>query len=205
MTRLWMSGAAAVMAVSIAGVQAQSTGSQQPPTQSPTSQTQATADTQGTTTTLRGCVYEEKDIPGRTPNVAEQAGVLEDYVLVASNAPSASGAATSATGTTGSTASGSATAGTSGSMSAPGKAKAFKLEKIADEQLKAVVGKMVEVTGKVDAEHGDMARTSATGAAAAGANPDRSMGPDRVELPEFEVTSIREVEGTCPATPDIKK
>ena len=32
-------------------------------------------------TTLTGCVYREQDVPGRSPNVAERAGVLEDYIL----------------------------------------------------------------------------------------------------------------------------
>ncbi len=34
-----------------------------------------------TTSTIVGCVYEEKDVPGRAPNVAERVGVLEDYIL----------------------------------------------------------------------------------------------------------------------------
>ena len=29
-------------------------------------------------TTITGCVYNEKDVPGRAPNVAEKAGVMED-------------------------------------------------------------------------------------------------------------------------------
>lgn len=189
MKTLWMSGAAAVMAISIAGVQAQST--QQPPTQTPPATAQR-ADTQATTT-LRGCVYEEKSIPGRSPNVAERAGVLEDYILVASNAGATAGAA----GTSG-------TVGTAGSMA--GKHKAFKLEHTADEQLKAMVGKMVEVTGKIDAEAGDSARaTGAASSTAGSAASSAGVGPDKMELPEFEVTSIKEVTGTCPATPDIKK
>jgi hypothetical protein len=178
-----MSVAAAVMAVSIANVAAQTPQTpppQNPPTQAqPPAQPPAAAPAQATTT-LTGCVYEEKDIPGRTPNVAEKAGVLEDYILVASAAPAAPGTA--------------GTAGTSG-MSAN---KAYKLEQIADEKLKAVVGKRVEVTGRVD-PGGSAAK--ATG----DPKPDKSVGPDQIELPEFEVTSIREVEGTCPATPDIKR
>jgi hypothetical protein len=84
--------------------------------------------------------------------------------------------------------------------------KAFKLEHAADEQLKAMVGKMVEVTGKIDAEKGDSARaTGAAGSAAGSAASSAGVGPDKLELPEFEVTSIKEVAGTCPATPDIKK
>jgi hypothetical protein len=85
------------------------------------------------------------------------------------------------------------------------KHKAFKLEHADDEKLQALVGKRVEVTGKIDAEAGDTAnRPAATGTAGAPAT-DRNVGPDQIELPEFEVTSIKEVAGTCPATPDIKK
>ena len=192
MKRLWMSGAAAVIAMSIASVGAQTPQNPpqtQPPTQSPQTQPPATSAMQdAATTTLQGCVYKEQDIPGRTPNVAEKAGVLEDYVLVTSQSSSATA------GTSGTTPPNpTATAPTSSMMG-----KAFKLEKIADERLKAVVGKRVEVTGRVDEG------TSAAGAAAA--KPDRNpASPDQIELPEFEVTSIKEVEGTCPATPEIKK
>lgn len=187
MKRLWMSGAAAVMAMSIASVGAQ-TPQTPPPTQTPQTQPPASS-MQEPATTLTGCVYKEADVPGRTPNVAEKAGVMEDYILV-TTAASASGTA----GTTGTTP--PATAGTAGTASAAG--KAYKLEQIADERLQAVVGKRVEVTGRVDKG----------GSAAAGAKPtpDTNPGsPDAIELPEFEVTSIKEVEGTCPATPEIKK
>ena len=187
-----MSGAAAVIAMSIASVGAQTPQNPpqtQPPTQSPQTQPPATSAMQdAATTTLQGCVYKEQDIPGRTPNVAEKAGVLEDYVLVTSQSSSATA------GTSGTTPPNpTATAPTASMMG-----KAFKLEKIADERLKAVVGKRVEVTGRVDEG------TSAAGAATA--KPDKNpASPDQIELPEFEVTSIKEVEGTCPATPEIKK
>ena len=36
---------------------------------------------QKTAATLTGCLYREEQIPGRKPNVAEKAGVLEDYIL----------------------------------------------------------------------------------------------------------------------------
>ena len=189
MTRFWMGSAAAVMAVSIAGVNAQSTGSQTPQTQTPP--TSASQQAMGETTTLKGCVYKEDAIPGRAPNVAEKAGVLEDYILVVDQTASA----TTGTGTTGAT----GTSGTKASMH-----KAFKLENIADERLSAVVGKMVEVTGKVDADN-DTAKNRPAGTATGGTNPDRSLGPDQIELAEFEVTNLKEVEGTCPATPQIKK
>ena len=193
MKRLWMSGAAAVMAMSIASVGAQTpqTPQTQPPTQTPqtqppTQQPSATAQT----TTVQGCVYQEKDIPGRSPNVAERAGVMEDYILV--TAAPAAGATAGTSGTTP-----PATAGTAGAAVMAG--KAFKLEQIADERLKAVVGKRVEVTGRVDPGGSATAGTSGT-------RPDTNpASPDKIELPEFEVTSIREVEGTCPAVPEIKK
>ncbi len=198
MRMMWMSGAAAVMALSISGVQAQSTTpqTQTPQTSSPSQS--ATAQT----TTLRGCVYDEKDIPGRSPNVAERAGVMEDYILVPQASASAStGTATSGTAGTSGTAT-SGTAGTSGAMAS--KHKAFKLEHAADEQLKAMVGKMVEVTGKIDAEAGDSNRaTGAASSAAGSAARSTGVGGDQLELPEFEVTSIKEVTGTCPTTPNI--
>ena len=37
--------------------------------------------------TLVGCLYHEKSGPGRTPNVAEKAGVLEDYILADASMP----------------------------------------------------------------------------------------------------------------------
>ncbi len=154
---------------------------QQPAGQQPTTQQPRASAEQ--TTTVEGCVYHERDIPGRTPNVAERAGVLEDYILVASTAPASTPGATGTTGTTG-------TRGTSGA------AKMFKLEHKPDHQLSAMVGKRVQVTGKVDAE-----RSDSPGAAAARPPQDQSVGPDRINLPEFEITSIREAQGECPAKP----
>jgi hypothetical protein len=75
----------------------------------------------------------------------------------------------------------------------------YKLELIADEKLKAVVGKRVEVTGKIDAEPGDKTTTPASTT-----RTDRAIGRDRIDLPEFEVTSLREVSGTCPAKPSAQ-
>lgn len=160
---------------------------QQPPatsTPQPPATTRPAEQTSGATVTLSGCVYKEQDVPGRSPNIAERAGVLEDYVLahVESKSSSESGAV-----------------GTSGSADA-GK-KMYKLEQIADDRLQALVGKRVEVTGRIDAEPGDTGRPTGTSGAA---QPDRSAGPDDIELPEFEVASIKEVDGTCPATPSAK-
>jgi len=155
---------------------------QNPPSQTPS----ATAPQSGTT--LTGCLYTENQIPGRKPNVAEKAGVLEDYILAdakISGGQDKDKPATSpgATGTTG-------TAAAQGNM--------YKIENIPDERLKARVGKRVEVTGRIDPEGSSAAsRPGATG----GTAPDRGLGPDDINLPEVEAASIREVSGSCPATP----
>ena len=169
---------------------AQSTTPQQPKTQPPAAMEQSA------TTTIEGCVYRENDIPGRSPNVAERAGVLEDYILVVATD-------TKASGTVGTT-------GTAGTASAAKASKLFKLEHVDDEKLKAVVGKRVRVVGKADVEHSDMAKAPpatppATTPPTATPQADRSMGPDKSNLPEFEVTSITETTGTCPAKPEIRK
>src|SRR5262245_43427465 len=79
------------------------------------------------TTTLTGCVYNEKDVPGRAPNIAERAGVLEDYIL-AEISPAEAAKPT----------------GTSGAANRPTTYSMYKLEKASDSQLKAMVGKRVE-------------------------------------------------------------
>jgi hypothetical protein len=165
--------------------------------QSPAPAQPTAATSQQPTTTLSGCVYKEQDVPGRAPNVAERAGVLEDYILAVM--PRESGAAPTA-GTSGAagTSGTSGTAGTSGTMNAR---SMYKLEHIEDQKLSAVVGKRVEVTGRIDAEAGDKAVTPATPPTT---STDRAIGRDRIDLPEFEVTAIREVAGTCPAKPAAK-
>src|SRR5262245_59378160 len=72
------------------------------------------------TTTLVGCVYAEKDVPGRAPNIAERAGVLEDYIL-AEISPAEAAKPTGTTGTT-----------------KPTTYSMYKLEKAADSELKAM-------------------------------------------------------------------
>jgi hypothetical protein len=179
--------ASAVAVVCAGGVViAQAGQAPQPPSQTPQSQTTPESKPAAAqpSTTLTGCVYREQDVPGRAPNVAERAGVLEDYILaeVTPNQPP------SPTGTSGA-------AGTTGTAKA---VTMYKLEKIADEQLKAMVGKRVEVTGRIDAEAGDKPVTPATPSTT---QTDRAIGRDRVDFPEFEVVSIRETTGTCAAKP----
>jgi hypothetical protein len=119
-----------------------------------------------------GCLYREAQVPGRSPNVAERAGVLEDYILVGAAPASSAQSSTSASATSATAASG----------------RMFKVEGIDDDRLKAMVGKRVEVSGRVDAD--------------VEGRRDQSLGPDTINLPEFEAQSIREVSGECPATPN---
>lgn len=140
------------------------------------------AQTPASATTLTGCVYQEKDVPGRAPNAAERVGIMEDYIL-AELSPAEAARPT----------------GTSGTGAVPTTYSMYKLEHAKDSELKAMVGKRVEVTGKVDAEAGDSAgQPSANNQTS---KTDRVIGRDKIDLPEFEVASIRAVAGSCPATP----
>lgn len=154
-----------------------------PQAQKPTQETVTTT----VTTTLVGCLYKEDQIPGRTPNVAERAGILEDYILADATMKTdqAKGAAT----------------GTSGTLPASG--GIYKIEKIADEKLKALVGKKVEVTGRIDPQRAQA--PGRPGSATGAPTPDVGPSPDRINLPEFEASSIREISGQCPAKPTMRQ
>jgi hypothetical protein len=167
---------------------AQTPNGPQKPTASP--QQDPTSVTTTVTTTLVGCLYREDQIPGRTPNVAERAGILEDYILADATVKSEQGKPEST----------SAPAGTSGSVPASG--RTYKVEKIPDERLKALVGKRVEVTGRIDPQH---AQKSGPGSATGAPTPDLGPSPDRINLPELEASSIREVSGQCPAKPGSRQ
>ena len=139
------------------------------------------------TVTLIGCLYREEQIPGRTPNVAERAGVLEDYILADATIADAQQKRPS---------SGVAT-GTSGLTPATG--SLYKVENVPDERLKSLLGKRVEVTGRIEPEGRN--RLGVGG----GPRADRGLGPDALSLPEVEASSIREVSGTCPAKPPLPR
>ena len=173
---------AALPLLFVAGLAAQqpASPSTQPP--QPATRTPSATASQGTTT-LTGCLYREDQIPGRKPNVAEKAGMMEDYILAGATAGGSDAKPGATPGAT----------GTSGAALSTG--KTYKVEGPADEKLKALVGKRVEVTGRIDAEGSPS--SNPTGAP----TPDRSPSPDKINLPEFEASAIREVPGTCPATP----
>ena len=133
------------------------------------------------TTTLTGCLYREEQVPGRKPNVVERAGILEDYILAGVTVAGEQ----RPTGTAG-----------SASTAVPSTGTMYKVENIADEKLKALIGKRVEVTGHIDPE-------GRSRLGVGGAKPDAGLGPDKISLPEIEASSIREVtgQGQCPAKP----
>lgn len=138
---------------------------------------------QSASTTITGCVYQEKDVPGRAPNPAERVGILEDYILAEITPAEAAKPA--------------------GTSAIPKTYSMYKLEKAADRELKAMVGKRVEVTGRIDAEAKDA--TGQPSASTQTNKTDRIVGHDRINLPEFEVSSIRAVAGSCPAKPTTER
>lgn len=154
--------AASVMAVAV------SAAAQYPPTQTPPSQPPAQ------TATVEGCLMKEADVPGRKPNVAERAGISEDYILahiksVKGKLPA--GAAEAKPGTP---------VGTSGST----RAAMFEVTGIDDEQLKKLVGRRVQIEGTFQ-------------------NVDRLQAKPEAQTPlddlaEIRGTTIRQVSGECP-------
>ena len=85
----------------------------------------------------------------------------------------------------------------------PASGNMYKVEKIPDERLKALLGKRVEVTGRIDPQRAQA--PGRPGAATGAPTRDLGPGPDKINLPEFEASSIREIAGTCPATPARRK
>jgi len=172
--------------------QGSSSATTQSDTQSSTAQSATRSSSTEPTATMVGCLYREQDIPGRSPNVAERVGVMEDYILADAQPKASSSSADASSSAAGET---TAAVGTSGTMTSGG--KMYKLEHVSDEILGSLVGKRVEVIGRIDKEPGD--QTNMQGGAAVA--QDNSAGPDRIELAEFEVTSIKATTGTCPAQP----
>jgi hypothetical protein len=161
----------------------------QPPTSAqPRAEQQPKSADAKPTTTIVGCVYREQDVPGRAPNVAEKVGIMEDYILAEIGSASAP------------TAGAAGAVGTSGTQ--PRFGAMYKLERADDSKLGAMVGKRVEVTGRVDKESGDA--SGRTGTAPQTTTADKAIGRDRIDLAELEIVSIREVEGACPAKPSDK-
>jgi hypothetical protein len=151
---------------------------QNPPSQPPrtsTPQDPPRAEAQKTMVTVEGCVTREADVPGRKPNVAERAGVAEDYILTSTKVIKGSAPPTSSAARSGDTPTG--TAGTQAAM--------YEIEGLDDERLKPHVGRRVQIEGTF--EHVDRAREA----------PERGTPAD--DLVEIRATTIRQVAGECAA------
>jgi len=178
-TRLILSGIAAFLCAAAVGTAqiAPQGGIQQRPPHPTTQQPRA----QATETILTGCLYHEESIPGRSPNVAEKAGVGEDYILAdATPASDQNRIPDRPTADTGKPPAASTAGLATGRM--------YKVTKIDDKRLKDLVGKRVEVTGTI--------------------KPDDARPGERPanfeNFPNIEGTSIREVAGGgCPAPPAV--
>ena len=170
-------GAVLAGAVALAAsVAAHNPQPQEPKTQPPTGQSQPRTQEQARTVTVEGCLMREADVPGRRPNVAERAGIAEDYILanakmIKGSAPETGTAQRSREETP------TGTAGTTGTM--------YEIEGIDDERLKQHVGRRVQIDGTF--ENVDRAR----------ATPEKRTPAD--DLVELRGTTIRQVEGECRA------
>jgi hypothetical protein len=174
---LFLYAVAGVLACS-PGVAAQNPPpSPSPPTQPPAAQMPAT------TVTVEGCLVREQDVPGRAPNVAERAGIREDFILT--NAKVVKGPAAPDVAKTAQTPAtrpdatrAGQTAGTAGNLQ-----PMYDVKELDSDRLKALVGKRVQVEGTwADVERNQSA-------------------PPTNDLADIKGVSIREVAGQCPAKP----
>ena len=152
-----------------------------PSAQNPETRTTPSAERQ--TVTIEGCLMQEQDIPGRQPNVAERAGIAEDYILTETKV--VRGSARTEPSTSGSP---GAAVGTSGTRSM------YKVAGIDDERLKAAVHQRVRVQGTLAGTEGQLTTPPET------PPPAGTSGSTTEHLPILRGTSIETVSGTCPAS-----
>lgn len=146
-----------------------------PPQDPPTTRPPATQQEKAKTVTVEGCLVREADVPGRKPNVAERAGIAEDYILTSTKMIKGSAPQGSPQARPGETPTG--TAGAREPM--------YEVEGIDDEKLKQHAGRRVQIEGTF--ENVDRARTK----------PEAQTPAD--DLVELRGTVIRQVSGDCPA------
>jgi len=169
-------GCAAVLAFAVAA-------SAQQPAQPPAS----AGSSSDQEVTVTGCVQRESDYrqardAGKGGMAGTGVGVGNEFVLINAS----SGAAAEPTTPTG-------TSGTASSMAA------YEVTGPNEGQLAGHIGKRVEIRGKVKAAEVG-AGGKPTGGATAGEPPRGvDVGGKDLKLRELEITSVREVAGTCPA------
>jgi hypothetical protein len=116
----------------------------------------------------------EQDVPGRKPNVAERAGVMEDYILtsakVVKGAAGGPGATEPKPGET---------TGTAGTQ------RMYDVKGLDNEKLKPLAGQRVQIEGTL----ADVTPSS---------KPPAGATPSTEDLPDIRGTVIRQVSGECP-------
>lgn len=130
------------------------------------------------TVVISGCLKAEKDVPGRRPNMAERAGVTEDYLLT--NVKMAQSSPTSGIGL----------------------AAMYEIEGIAEAELQKHLNHQVEVTGRLTAGNAMGNRGAASAASpGAGRREGTPQAGANADLPEIQATSVKMVAATCHAQP----
>jgi len=130
--------------------------------------TQDRAQTQ--TVRAEGCLKREADVPGRKPNVAERAGVSEDYILTGTKMVRGSAPA------------GSTATGEAASRGTAAASMMYQVKGLSDDELKSNLNKRVQIEGKFE----DLDRATA---------PDRNS--PNADLVDLRGTTIKQISGTC--------
>jgi hypothetical protein len=91
------------------------------------SQTDRSRASSGTPATVEGCLHREADVPGRRPNIAERAGIGEDYLLTQSRIVKGSGP--------------------SGETDEGGSSAIYDVQGLSVDQLKSNVNRRVQIDG----------------------------------------------------------
>jgi len=151
----------------------QTPASPQTPTTPRTTQPTTQAGSQqpsGAMMTIVGCLKEEKDIPTLKPNMAERAGITEDYILTEVKAAPSNPVSGLALGTM------------------------YEIEGIAESELKKHLGHQVEIQGRLDTSSSGTSSSAASSTA-----PTGTDSRDRADVPDFNATSLKMVSATCSA------
>lgn len=178
MSRYTVSGSLILAGVFAASLAAQVPAQQPPPQTPPTPQTQPAmaAQAPASAVTLEGCLKKEADVPGRTPNVAEKAGMMEDFILtgakvIKGSIPSAGGAPGAKPGDP---------VGTAGIQ------PMFEVKGLDSDVLKKHANQRVQIDGTVEKK--DVRERQQT---------EAEKGATPKDLPAISGTAIRVVSGSC--------
>jgi hypothetical protein len=143
-----------------------------PPTpQTPQTPSTRADDDRDRMVTATGCLKQEKDVPGARPNVAERAGLGEDFILTQAKLIKGAMAPSTGAGRT-----------TKGAM--------YRISGLDDEKLRSLSNQQVEVQGRL------RDRTAITGTPKP-TTPGPDTAPDEVQ--EIRATSIKMIASTCAA------